>query len=264
MQKGRTRLFIPREEIPRGLYLTLSILGFLTILGAWSAVTYTGVVDPLFLPTPTRILVDGWRLVTQLGFGTDVLVTVARVLAGFGLAAVIAIPLGIVMGTFRPVAAFVQPVMSFMRYLPASAFIPLFILWIGLEEPEKVAVIFVGSFFSLVLMVAVTANAVPRELLEVSYTLGVTPGTVVWRVLMPSALPAIVDTLIVTLGWAWTYIIVAELVGADSGIGHRILESQRTLRTGYIIFGIVTIGLVGLVSDLFLTWLRRRLFPWTE
>ena len=124
--------------------------------------------------------------------------------------------------------------------------------------------IFIGSFFQIVLMVAVQVGATRRDLVEAAYTLGATSRSVVRRVLLPSAAPAIAETLRLVLGWAWTYVIVAELIGASSGIGHMITDSQALLATDQIIFGIIVIGVIGLVSDVLFKALNRRLFPWAR
>ena len=196
-------------------------------------------------------------------FYRDIGVTIWRVFGGFALAAAIGVPLGIAMGAYKPVEAFFEPFVSFARYLPASAFIPLLILWAGIGETQKLLVIFIGSFFQLVLMVAVIVGGTRRDLVEAAYTLGARSGGIVRRVLLPSSAPDIAETLRLVLGWAWTYVIVAELIGSSSGIGHMITDSQALLDTGQIIFGIVVIGLIGLVSDYGFKQLNRQLFPWS-
>jgi len=173
------------------------------------------------------------------------------------------VPLGIAMGSYKPIEAFFEPFVSFARYLPASAFIPLLILWAGIGELQKLLVIFIGSFFQIVLMVAVTVGGTRRDLVEAAYTLGADARGVVRRVLLPNSAPAIAETLRLVLGWAWTYVIVAELIGASSGIGHMITDSQALLNTGQIIFGIIVIGMIGLVSDFAFKWANHRLFSWS-
>ena len=123
--------------------------------------------------------------------------------------------------------------------------------------------IFIGSFFQIVLMVAVTVGGTRRDLVEAAYTLGADARGVVRRVLLPNSAPAIAETLRLVLGWAWTYVIVAELIGASSGIGHMITDSQALLNTGQIIFGIIVIGMIGLVSDFAFKWANHRLFSWS-
>ena len=256
--------FNPKEPIPPGLYLLLGFSSFLFFLLIWSILTYGGFIDPLFLPSPGRVFQAGVDLFFEFSFTIDILNSAYRVMAGFVLAAVIGVPLGLVMGTFQVAEALTEPLVGFIRYMPASAFIPLFILWLGIGDVEKVAIIFVGSFFQLVLMVAVVAKNVHTDMLETAYTLGARRFQVIRKVLLPASLPGILDTLRIIVGWAWTYIIVAELVASASGIGYMIISAQRMLRTGSIIFGILTIGMMGLVTDYFFKWLYRKLFPWVE
>jgi NitT/TauT family transport system permease protein len=254
----------PREPIPAGLYLALSAAGLACVLLMWSILAYGGFINPLFLPTPDRVLRAGIEQFRQLGFASDILMSTYRVMAGFLIAAVIGVPIGLLMGTFKAVEALIEPLVGFIRYMPASAFIPLFILWLGIGDVEKIAIIFVGSFFQLILMTAVVAAGVPKDLLETAYTLGAKRLQVVRRVLLPASLPGIVDTLRIIVGWAWTYIIVAELVAAESGIGYMIISAQRMLQTGGIIFGILTIGVLGIITDYAFKWLYRTLFPWMD
>ena len=195
------------------------------------------------------MLSDGWRLIVEDGFLLDIAITMWRVFGGFLMAAAVAVPLGIVMGAWKPVEAFLEPFVSFARYLPASAFIPLLILWAGIGEMQKLLVIFIGTFFQIVLMVAVAVGSTRRDLVEAAYTLGSSGNGIVRRVIIPANAPEIAEILRLVLGWAWTYVIVAELIGSSSGIGYMIINSQSRLATGQIIFGIIVIGIIGLVSD---------------
>ena len=261
----RPRDFLsPREPLPKSLYLILALSSFAFFLLLWSILTYGRFVDALFLPSPGRVFQAGVDLFLEFEFTTDILNSVYRVMLGFFIAAIIGVPTGLIMGTFKAAEALTEPVVGFIRYMPASAFIPLFILWLGIGDIEKIAIIFVGSFFQLVLMVAVVAKNVHKDLLETAYTLGAKRFQVIRKVLLPASLPGIVDTLRIIVGWAWTYIIVAELVASASGIGYMIISSQRMLRTGNIIFGILTIGMLGLLTDFFSKWIYNRLFPWVE
>ncbi|MFO1397448.1 MAG: ABC transporter permease [Burkholderiales bacterium] len=253
----------PLTPVSRARRVALGIAFFVVFVAAWSAATFGGMVSPTFLADPLTMLREGWTLFAQHRFAFDIGMTVWRVLGGFLLAALLGVPLGIAMGAYKPVEAFFEPFVSFARYLPASAFIPLLILWAGIGETQKLLVIFIGVFFQIVLMVAVIVGSTRRDLVEAAYTLGADASGIVRRVLLPSAAPQIAETLRLVLGWAWTYVIVAELIGASSGIGHMITDSQALLNTGQIIFGIIVIGVIGLVSDFAFKWGNQRLFPWS-
>lgn len=257
-----SRVLKPKADIPRRAHVGLGISAFAGVLAFWSLITYSGMVPALFLPTPADVLRTFYKLLTQFGLVKDIAVSVYRVTVGWAVAALLGVPLGVLMGTLRVVEAFVEPLVGAFRYMPASAFIPLLILWVGIGDAQKISVIFIGTFFQLVLLVADQTKNIPDDLINTAYTLGAKGRNVFTRVIVPGALPGIVDTLRVTLGWAWTYLVVAELVAASSGLGHMIMESQRFLRTADIIVGIVVIGLLGLATDALFKWLYRRLFPW--
>ena len=254
----------PLTAVAPGTRVALGISFFVLFVAVWAAATFGGFVSKTFLADPVMMVSSGYTLLTKMGFIGDIGMTVWRVLGGFVIAAVLALPLGVLMGAYKPIEAFFEPFVSFARYLPASAFIPLLILWAGIGEAQKLAVIFIGSFFQLVLMIAVIVGNTRRDLVEAAYTLGVSDGGLIRRVLIPGAAPEIAETLRMVLGWAWTYVIVAELIGASSGIGHMITDSQALLATDQIIFGIIVIGLIGLASDLLFKAANRRGFPWAQ
>jgi NitT/TauT family transport system permease protein len=252
----------PLEPVAQGARIVLGISFFVVFVAAWAFATLGGFVSRTFLADPITMLQDGWTLLTRFGFAYDIGMTIWRVVGGFVIAAAVAVPLGIMMGAFKPVEAFFEPFVSFARYLPASAFVPLLILWAGIGETQKLLVIFIGSVFQVILMVAVAVGQTRRDLVDAAYTLGSTDRGVVRRVLIPANAPEIAEILRLVLGWAWTYVIVAELIGSSSGIGHMIIDSQALLATGQMIFGIIVIGVIGLISDFAFKALNRRLFPW--
>ena len=252
----------PLQPVSPSTRIWLGISFFVLFFCAWAVATLGGFVPKIFLADPITMVQDGWVLLTKFGFAHDIAMTVWRVVGGFVLAAVVAVPLGILMGAYKPIEAFFEPFVSFARYLPASAFIPLLILWAGLGEAQKLLVIFIGSVFQIVLMVAFKVGQTRRDLVEAAYTLGSGDAGVVRRVLIPMNGPDIAEILRLVLGWAWTYVIVAELIGSSAGIGHMIMDSQALMATGQIIFGIIVIGLIGLISDFSFKMLNRWLFPW--
>ena len=155
-----------------------------------------------------------------------------------------------------------EPLLDFIRYMPAVAFIPLVMIWVGIDEGSKIAIIFIGTFFQMVLMVAEDVRRVPLAQIEAAQTMGAKRGEIVSLVILQSAKPALLDTLRITMGWAWTYLVVAELVAANSGLGYAILKAQRFLQTDKIFAGIILIGLIGLVTDQLFRLVHRKSFPW--
>ena len=254
----------PKEPIPRAVALALIVAGFAVPVVLWSVLTYGNFMSAFFLPSPTTVLSTLWTMLTQNDFLVDIWASTYRIFLGFAISAVVGVPLGILIGSFRSFQALFEHPISFARYLPASAFIPLLIVWLGLGDSEKVAIIIIGSFFQLTLLVADISAGVPKELLNIAYTLGASRWQVFTRVLVPATLPGVVETLRIIIGWAWTYLIVAELVAAQSGIGHVILEASRFSATDQIIAGILTIGVLGLITDTLFRVLHRVLFPYVE
>ena len=187
-----------------------------------------------------------------------------RITIGFSISTVLALPIGILIGTYRAAEAVVEPSVDFIRYMPAVAFVPLTIVWVGVDEPQKWLIIFIGTFFQQVLLVQDNVKRVPREYVDIGYTLGMKDRTVLRRVVLPASGPAIWDTLRITLGWAWTWLVVAELVAATEGLGHSIVVAQRFFQTETIFLGIIVIGLLGLIMDQAMKFAGKRIFRWAE
>jgi NitT/TauT family transport system permease protein len=237
------------DPIPRRTYLTIAALSLAALLGIWSALSYGGVVQNLFLPTPTQVWQSGVQGVQDGTLFTDILASVTRILVGFTISSLFAIPVGILMGVHKKAEAAVEPVVGFIRYMPAVAFIPLTLIWFGTSETQKMVILFIGIFFQEVLLIMDNVKTVPRQFVDMAYTLGLSQRQVILRVAFPAALPGIVDTLRISMGWAWTYLVVAELVGANTGLGFRIQSAQRYLDTPQILLSIIVIGILGLAFD---------------
>ncbi|MEP7198603.1 MAG: ABC transporter permease [Chloroflexota bacterium] len=254
----------PHAPIPRAHYTTIVVVSLALLFGSWAVFSYGGFVKPsYFLPTPTEVLNAAGRMIGDGSLFENAWASVTVILIGWAMASVLAIPFGILMGSFKFFEALFEPMVNFIRYLPVSAMIPLLILYVGIDIKEKIAVIFIGTFFQLILLVADVAAHVPKDLLDSAYTLGASRARVVTRVLIPATLPGVMDNLRITIGWAWTYVVVAELVAAERGLGIMILESQRGLRTDKIFVGLVTIGLLGFGSDFLFKQLHRFALPWS-
>ncbi len=256
-------LLAPKEEIPGALAVALGVCALGLILGLWSWLSYGGLVRPDFLAPPHAVLLAGWKGLERGTLLVHMAASLEVILSGFVLASILSVPLGIMMGSFRVVGAFFEPITGFMRYLPVSAMIPLLILWVGIGIGEKITVIFLGTFFQQLILIADVSARVSKDLIDCSYTLGASRRQVVTRVLFPACMPGVMDTLRVTMGWAWTYLVVAELVAANSGLGYMILNAMRGLFTDVILLGILTIGILGLITDMLFKLLRRWLVPWS-
>jgi NitT/TauT family transport system permease protein len=251
-----------RGPLSRRQYWLFAALGLLAPLGLWWIVSSGATVDKVFLPGPVDVFNRLVKWYTEDDLLSDMGISIYRVTTGFLFSAVIALPLALLIGTFRPVQAVLEPLTDFIRYMPAVAFIPLVMLWVGIEESSKISIIFIGTFFQMVLMMAEDVRRVPLAQIEAAQTMGATRGESVRLVIFQSAKPALLDTLRVTMGWAWTYLVVAELVAANSGLGYSILKAQRFLQTDKIFVGILLIGLIGLVMDQLFRLAHRKAFPW--
>ena len=260
MRPRRLRLLGVRTGIPGGIYLALALLGLAVPVLLWTLAAVSG-ADPVFMPGPDKVWAQAqaWWDDGLLG---DAGISTFRVVAGWGLSALIALPLGLLIGTWRAVQAMLEPLTDFIRYMPAVAFVPLVMVWVGIDESAKVAVIFIGTFFQMVLMVAEDVRRVPQAQVEAAQTMGANRSELIEKVIFPSAKPALLDTLRVTMGWAWTYLVVAELVASSSGLGYAILKAQRFLQTDKIFAGILIIGLIGLLIDQLFRLAHRKSFPW--
>jgi NitT/TauT family transport system permease protein len=260
---GRTSsLLAIRTPIPPTARWTLTILSLAVPLLAWVVLSASKVVSPVFLPSPGRVLSAGWEMARSGELFADLWATAQRVLYGFGLAVIVSVPLGIVMGTFHAGRAVFEPVIGLLRYLPASAFIPLLIIWLGLGEPSKIAMLFIGTVFFNTLMTADVVRNVPRSIIDVSYTLGARRGEVLRKVVVPHSMPGIIDAIRVNAAAAWNFVVVAELVNATAGLGYRIVRAQRFLQTDRIFAVLVVIGLAGVTIDIALRLLRSRVGRW--
>lgn len=261
-RQEKMRLLDLRTDIPRRWYVGAGV-GFVAIfLLAWAAATWLQWVSPIFLPAPNAVLTE---LQDQAASGVlwqDLWASTYRIMVGWVISTVLALPIGVLMGNFRLFEGLLEPFIDLVRYMPAVAFVPLTILWLGVGDTQKFAILFIGVFFQQVLLIMDNVKTVPRDMIQVSYTFGLSRGEILRSVILPAAMPGIWDTFRITVGWAWTYLVVAELVAANVGLGYRIMRAQRFLETDQIILGILIIGLLGLLTDYLFKWSYRRLFPW--
>jgi NitT/TauT family transport system permease protein len=258
----RARLWAIRAPIPRRWRVALIACSVLVPLVGWVAVSATGTVPEQFLPSPGAVWEAGLEMARSGTLATDTWASVQRILIGFGLAIVVSVPLGLVMGGFQAGQALFEPVVGLLRYLPASAFIPLLTIWLGIGEPSKVMLLFIGTVFFNTLMTADVVRQVPAALVDVSYTLGARRGEVLRKVVVPHALPGMLDAIRVNAAAAWNFVVVAELINSEQGLGYRIARSQRFLASDRIFAILVVIAVIGVVIDIALRILRDRVGRW--
>jgi NitT/TauT family transport system permease protein len=248
--------------MPERIRLPLTALSFALPLLVWFALSGLHAVKPLFLPSPAAVVRAGVELATSGLLLQDALATVGRVAIGFALVVAVSVPLGIAMGTLPAARALFEPMIGLVRYMPAPAFIPLLIIWLGLGEPSKIALLFVGTVFFNTLMTADVAALVPKQLIDTSYTLGAGRWTILWKVILPHSVPGIIDAMRVNIAATWNLVVVAELVAAQGGLGYRITRAQRFLHTDQIFAVLIVIGLIGVSLDIGFRLLRRGVARW--
>lgn len=253
-----------RQSFPRWLSLLLVGLALIVPLLLWMAISSLKLVPPMFLPTPAAVIDAGIKMFTEENLIVDVLVSSTRVLAGFVVAGIIGVPMGLAMGTFYSFDSLFAPIVGTVRYMPVTAFVPLIVIWLGLGEPSKILIIMLGVVLYNAIMVADAVKFIPNEMINVAYTLGATRRDVVFKVIIPATFPCVLDTLRVNISGAWNFLVIAELVASQNGLGFKIIQAQRFLQTEKVLFCIALIGAIGLVIDYGLKWISQRLTPWAD
>ncbi|MEL6442068.1 MAG: ABC transporter permease [Cyanobacteria bacterium J06621_8] len=250
------------QDIPGSLSGILFTLSITLPLLAWFLISQYSGLDSVFLPSPLDV-VGAFRRLWSKGFLIkDSLSSFTRVSIGFLLSAIVAVPVGILMGTFASIRALCEPVIGIVRYMPAPAFIPLLIIYLGIDEAPKIALIFIGTVFFNILMIMDSVKFVPQDLIETTYTLGGKRWQILLEVITPYIVPRIIDTFRVNMAASWNLVVVAELLAANEGLGKRILLAQRFLRTEEIFACLIVLGLIGFALDLFFRLLVRLSCKW--
>ncbi|MGB5900805.1 MAG: ABC transporter permease [Geitlerinemataceae cyanobacterium] len=252
------------EDIPKNLNIVLVLTSIGLPLLLWWLMTTFGNIDPKFLPSPSKVIEAFGRLWSTGELLQDTIASLWRVGVGFFLASAIAIPVGVLMGSFASIRALLEPLFGLMRYMPAPAFIPLLILYLGIGEEPKITLIFIGVFFFNGLMVMDTVKFVPKDLIEATYMLGGNRIQTLFQVIFPHVLPGIIDACRINLAAAWQLVIVSELIAATEGLGRRISVAGRFLKTDEIFVGLIVIGTIGLIFDLLFQYLLRVSCKWAS
>lgn len=238
------------------------VVPFAVVVALWFAITAGHAINPIFLPSVGSTLHSFAGLLTVHFFAENLIPSILRVAGAFVISTAIALPLGVLSGSVPIVGQAVLPLCSFTRYLPVPALVPLCILWFGIDDAQKIGVIVLGSALQLLMLIAGDTASVPLELVEAATTLGLGRIAVIWRIIVPWCMPAIWNDLRVCAGWAWSYLVLAELVAGNRGIGYFIIQSQRYLQTDQVFAGVLLVGLLGLATDLLFRFCGARLFRW--
>jgi len=252
------------EQLMRIQNKIATVLGLVLVFLMWIFAASLKLIDPIFLPGPLSVLRSGAKAVVSPGFWEDLSLSCMRICAGFIIAAIFALPIGTMMGRMRNLDSFFGPPISFIRFVPMPAVIPLLILWFGTGNWGNAIIISLGVFFQLLLMVADAVKHVPLEYMDIAKSQRVSRVQRLRFFILPVAAPALVDALRINFGLAWATLVFAEMLGASSGLGYDILRSQRFLLVSRVFFIIITIGTLGIIIDKLFIVLYRKAFPWVE
>lgn len=241
------------------------LVGFLPLLGfflAWEIYCRAYPATQVLLPAPSEVVHGAWQLLSNGSLQRDIIASLRRVLLAMGAASIIGFPLGIALGISPTFRWLVEPLVSFFRPIPPLAWIPLSIIWFGIDDLQNVFIIFLGAFFPIVLNTMQGVRDVEPQLIRAARTLGAKQFTIIRTVVLPAALPTMFVGLRVGLGIAWMALVAGELVAATSGLGFLISQGRNLFRTDYIVVGMVAIGLIGLLLDGAITMVGRAVMRW--
>jgi len=256
-----------RFKVPgEGNSATISVVTVVTLFGLWFLVTNLGLIKPLFLPSPQAV----WQQFYEYLIGTandkplwqHFMASLLRVAVAFWAAFLTAVPVGIAMGMSRVARGIFDPPIEFYRPLPPLAYLPLIIIWFGIEEMPKVLLIYLACFAPLALAARSGMKSAAQEQINAAYSMGATYGQVIWHVILPSALPEILVGMRIAIGFGWTTLVAAEMVAASVGLGQMVLNASNFLRTDIVIMGIIVIGVVAYLFDMLMRWVEHKLVPW--
>ena len=234
------------------------------VVATWYAVAYSGLVNPALIPTPHAVAAKAWELLRTARLPLDILMSTQRVAIGVALGIALAVPVGFVLGWYRDVRRFMDPLLNFFRALPPIALIPLVIVYFGIGEPAKIVILFYASFFAGVIVMYEGIAQISPIYVRVARTLGATDVEIFRRVIIPLTVPHMLTALRVALGVAWATLVASELIAAQQGLGALIQNASSFFQLDIIYVGIISIGLIALTMDLALRAVTRRMVAWQE
>jgi NitT/TauT family transport system permease protein len=271
--KGNAPLFMPPREsflalrgtVTRSQSVILGLLGVVSLFVMWEIAHHlTPEHQQKFLPSASEVIAKVAYLFTEKNFLADVGKSVYRIYLSFFVACLIAVPVGVLMGSFIKLRALINPTVGGLRYLPAASFVPLLLVYFGPTDFAKMALLFLGCVFFLVALILDNVEAVPRALIESAQTMGAGRFHIVFRVTFRSAAPQILDSMRNMIAVSWTYLVIAEIVAATDGIGAVMMRGARFLHVDVIMGGILTIGVLGVLTDVCFRIAAHFLFPHTH
>ena len=256
-----------RFKVPgEGPSALISVVTVVTLFAVWFLVTNLGLIKPLFLPSPQAVFQQFHEYLT--GAANDkplwehFVASMFRVFTAFFAACLTAVPIGIAMGMSRVMRGIFDPPIEFYRPLPPLAYLPLIIIWFGIDEMPKVLLIYLACFAPLALAARSGMKSAAQEQINAAYSMGASYRQVVLHVVLPSALPEILVGMRIAVGFGWTTLVAAEMVAANVGLGQMVLNASNFLRTDIVVMGIIVIGVIAYLFDLLMRWVERRLVPW--
>jgi taurine transport system permease protein len=249
-----------------GRSTAISVVTMLSIFALWWVASHLGWMPPLFLPTPETVLRRLWESargdLTDAPLATHFGWSMFRVFTAFFLACLTAIPVGIAMGVSRIARGIFDPPIEFYRPLPPLAYLPLIIIWFGIDELSKVLLIYLACFAPLAMSARAGVRSVSQEQIHAAYSMGASKWQVIRHVVIPAAMPEILTAMRISIGFGWTTLVAAEMVAATHGLGQMVLNASNFLRTDIVIMGIVVIGTIAYLFDLLMRYVERVVVPW--
>lgn len=263
--RGRTHHPLVRifDDIPHIWRVGLIMTGLALLFIVWG-IAASSSSSGMVIPTPAQTWHGLVRLNDEGVLWGDIWASCRRVAIGYAISMLIAVTIGSLMGLYRSAESLLEAPIGFLRYIPATALVPLMLFWLGVDEMPKIVLIVIGSAFFNILMVADVVRNVPRELVNAAYTLGAGRMRVLRRVVLPHSMPGIIDVARINLAAAWAILVVAELLAAQEGIAFRIVRAQRFRQIDEMFALLIVFGVIGIVSDLALRALRNRAAPWAR
>lgn len=244
------------------LNVFLKLIAPILLIAIWQVASVSGLTNTNILPSPGRVVSTFFKLIENGKLGNGLLVSGIRVIKGFGIAVVIGVTLGVIMGQFKILNKILSSLISIFRPVPMIAWIPLLILWLGIGEDSKVAVIIIGATWPILLNTIAGILSVDKKLLEVAQVNEKSRREILLYVILPSAWPSIITGIRLGISTAWTCVVAAEMIAASSGIGYMITYARELSQPDVVLVGVFTIGLVGLLIDAVIMRIQKRLLRW--